>query len=287
MSARSRWAIAAAAAAALTVGASEAPLLLRHVDAFRVRRLHVTGTERVSAADAIEASGITSRASVFDDFEPWREALERHPLVLRARISRRLPDTIIFSVVETEPLALVRIRGHGLRPVDARGRVLPIAETQLAGELPLVNAVIAREDVAPRLEDDGVRAVRAFARIREAEPWLAAWTLEIEAVADGIRLGVRWPSGAEVLLSAPDADVLEAIRLTVLDLSSGAEVETDDAEAGVGTAAAVGVARGEAPGPALAATQLERLDRVDARFRDQVVVTLRENGRAGREEDAR
>lgn len=277
-----RWAIAGVAAAAVTLAASGAPLALRHVDGFRVGRIQVTGAEHLSSADVIAASGITSRSSVFDDFEPWRETLERHPLVLRARVSRRLPDTIVLAITESEPIALVR--EDTLRPVDARGRVLPIGIARLEHELPVVNAAL--DEAGTRIDTSGVRLVQAFARIRETEPWLAAWTSEIAPLPDGVRLEVDWPAGAEVLLSATDADVLEAVRLTVLDLANSVNAESEDAAAVVRGAVA-GLNDAEAPGPAFAATQLERLDRVDARFRDQVVVTLREAGSASREESAR
>lgn len=296
-----RWAVAATAVTAVTLAASGAPRALQHLDAFRVGRVHVTGTEHLSPAAAIAASGISSRSSVFDDFAPWRTALERHPLVLRARVSRRLPATIVLAITESEPIALVSTSQSpsALRPVDARGRVLPIEAARLEHELPRVDARVTTHPSGLRIDTSGVRLVRALARIRETEPWLAAWTSEVAALPDGLRLAVDWPAGAEVLLSAPDADALEAVRLTVLDLARSAKNETEDADsAGLASVAAPDTAAARRPALAAigvptrllslgAATPLGRLDRVDARFRDQVVVTLREAGDASREERAR
>ena len=63
-----------------TLVAAFSPLLLRHFDAFRVRRVEVVGAQFLSPREALAISGITDSASVFDDFEPARARLLRHRL---------------------------------------------------------------------------------------------------------------------------------------------------------------------------------------------------------------
>lgn len=252
-----RWLAGGAFAATITLLAAGAPLALRRVDALRVGRVHVTGTNHLATEDVIAASGITASSSLFDDHSMWREALERHPLVARAEISRRLPDAILIDIIESEPVALVR--SPGLAPVDVRGRVLPIDGTPLELELPVLNVGVVTDRLDLSVDAASRSLLDALERIRAAQPWLVAWTSELEAMPDGLRLVARWPAGAEVLLAAADAEILDAVRMTVEDLA--------------GEAGKVGV-----PSPALAGTELGRVERIDARFREQVVVKLRGDG---------
>src|SRR5687767_15924795 len=93
--------------AMLLGAAAAAPSGLRRMDSFRVRRIEVRGTHYLPPHEALGATGITLASSVFDDFAPWRDSLERHPLVKSATVQRELPGTIRIFVEEAAPLALV------------------------------------------------------------------------------------------------------------------------------------------------------------------------------------
>lgn len=252
-----------------TAGAAGSPFALRRVDAFRVRRVELAGARFLTPDHAAAASGISARSTLFDDFEPWRRALERHPLVLRASVSRRLPATVLLDVVEAEPIAFVGT--PELQPVDARGQVLPIDPAAFELDLPIIVGD-PMVDSAGRVHDTALlAAIDALWRVREAQPWLASWTSELEPVAGGVRLRLRWPAGAEVLLpTAPVPGRLHEVRLAVADLIARNEG---------------GPARpaGSAPDAAFADTELARLVRLDARYRDQVVVRLAGAGKRARE----
>src|SRR5690606_15562586 len=103
-----RWLGVAAAAAALSALVAQSPRLLRRLEYFAVDQVEVTGTRYLAPEAALSISGIAAPANVFDDPEPWRQALLAHPLVADARIERRLPGTIILRITETEPVALAR-----------------------------------------------------------------------------------------------------------------------------------------------------------------------------------
>lgn len=254
------WAIVLAVAALTTAGAAGSPYALRRVDAFRVQRVELAGARFMTPEHAVAASGISARSTLFDDFELWRRALESDPLVLRASVSRRLPGTLLLDVVEAEPIALVGT--PELQPVDARGQVLPIDPAAFALDLPIM-AGDPHVDSAGRVHDAALLGViDALQRVREAQPWLASWTSELEPVAGGVRLRLRWPASAEVLLPpAPETGRLHEVRLAVADLI---------ARTGDGSARPAGAA----PDVAFGDTELARLVRLDARYRDQVVVRL-------------
>ncbi|HUH13604.1 MAG TPA: FtsQ-type POTRA domain-containing protein [Longimicrobiales bacterium] len=236
-----RWVLAAALAAGAAAAATQAPRLLRGMELFRVQRVEVVGTRHLAPHAALAATGITRASSVFDDPAAWRGALLRHPLVADARIERRLPGGVVVSIRETEPVALALT--PELRPVDGRGRLLPI--DLAAGSLDLPVLLVASGVGADgRLADPAALALLAgYDRLRRLDPGLATRVSEIHPASGGLRLSLRRPAGGEALVPADAGPLqLRQLELALADLS----------------------ARGE----------LERLRRVDARFRDQIVVSL-------------
>jgi hypothetical protein len=256
-----RWAGVAAAGAAIVTAAALAPGLLRRAEMFRVLDVEVLGTYLLPAASAVQASGIADTSSVFDDSGVWRDALRGHPLVADARISRRLPGTIVLHIKEPEPLALVRT--PALRPVDGTGRVLPVPPGTAELDLPVV-AGDAAPDADGFVKDEAVLGVLdVLLRVRTAQPSLWPWISEAQPARGGdVRLTLRWPDDAELWLpAAPDAQRLEEVGLVLAELgSTRSGPDTTDATM-----------------PA----ELGRLARIDARFHEQIVVTLGRSPRDG------
>lgn len=245
-----RWLLLLVLTALGTVGAVAAPHGLRRMTSFHVQVVEVAGAQYLSAQEAVAASGISPTSSVFDDFEPWRVALLRHPLVLDVRIERRLPATIVLNVIESQPLAFARV--PDLRPVDARGRLLTTDPARVPLDLPvLVQSSRTRADV--QLTDSAsLRTLRTLAQVSAYEPSLLALASEAEALPDGVRLVLREPAGAELILPLElDAERLHLLRLTLAD---------------------VGSAR-----PDTTLVELPRLRRIDARYHEQFVVALQPN----------
>lgn len=236
-----RWIMVAAVAAGGTAAATQVPQVLRRMDVFRVDRVEVVGTRWLAPHVALAATGIDPEASVFDDSRPWREALIQHPLVADATIERRLPDGVVVNIRETEPVALATT--PELRPVDARGRVLPIDPAGGSLDLPLL---VVRTGVADdgRLDRPAALALLAgYERIRLLDPALAARVSEIHPVPQGLRFRFRRPLAAEALFPADAGPLhLRQLELTLEDLA--------------------------------ARDELERLRRIDLRFQEQVVVSF-------------
>lgn len=241
MSAGRRWIQVAGLGLSLIAMGAAAPVALRHVDAFRVRAIEVHGTRYLEPDAVIEASGVSRQSSLFDDPTPWHHALLEHPLIADVRIARRAPRTLVFHVTESEPVALARL--PELRPVDARGRLLPITVGLSELDVPVLGR-------APKIEDGGAiddatrHTLVGLARLRALQPDLWAWISEVYAGTSHMRLVLRRPARAEMLIALPvDADRLRDVRTVLGDLSS------HNAE-------------------------LDRLARIDARFADQVLVSL-------------
>jgi len=234
-------ALGLALAATLALGVWEAPPALRTLDGFRVRRVEVMGTRFLPPHVVVAAAGLAQGASVFDPSGVWEERVERLHLVRSARAHRRLPATVVIEVEERRPVALVRT--PELRPVDRHGQILPIRTAGRRIDLPVVDGVTGLT-AAGRVADTRVRALVAFAgRTAELEPSLADRLSEV-GLRDGVlRLALRDPAGASVILPPrPEALHLAELRIALADLA----------------------ARGE----------LERVRHIDLRYRDQAIVAF-------------
>lgn len=248
-----RWIVVAIAGLLVTALTAGAPHALRRFDGFRVREIEVRGTRYLEPAHAAAAAGITGTATVFDDFEPWRVALLKHPLVAAATVGRRLPHTIVLEITEAEPIALVRT--PELRAVSVAGRVLPIPSASPGLDLPVVSPAVTLDSSGRVLEAAATEVITTLARLRAARPSLVDWVSEARVLPPAdVRLVLRWPAGAEILIPThPDEARLEELDLVLSDLAAA----RDGARADTATA-----------------TELARVRRIDARFRDQIVVSL-------------
>jgi cell division protein FtsQ len=222
-----------------------APSALRHIDSFGVRRVEVRGTRYLAPHQVLQASGITRSANIFDDPESWQSALERHPLIARARIQRLLPGTIRVWIDESEPIALVSGVGAGaesMRPVTVAGELLPLDPATVDLDLPVISAPAPTPPAT--IADARVLAVlRLFVHLQRAEPALFGWISDAEPGPNDVRIRLRSPAGAEVLLpDVPDDLQLRRLRLTLADLTARLDIQ--------------------------------RLLRIDARYPDQIVVAL-------------
>ncbi|MEN8376256.1 MAG: FtsQ-type POTRA domain-containing protein [Gemmatimonadota bacterium] len=236
---------AAAAAALLAAGVSEAPRVLRRLDTFEIRNVEVRGLRHLAPHQVLEAAGIDPGANLFDDAGPWRSALLEHALIRSVDVKRRLPGTVVFEIGETEPVLLVAT--PTLVPVDAGGLALPIAPGHGSLDLPVLRGDGTLE--AGRLaRPAAAAAVAAFDRIRRLDPALGSRVSEVTADGGTLALRLRRPLELAVLLdSAAPPEQLRRLAVVLEDVK-----RLDDGD---------------------------RVRRVDARFDGQVVVAT--EGRPG------
>jgi cell division protein FtsQ len=141
-----------------------APLGMRHLDYFRVRRVEIVGGRYITPASVTALMAVDTTGSVWDRLGPLEDRVREHPQVREVRVSRRLPGTLIVRIDENLPVALVSL-ADGLHPYDRDARPLPIDPSRTPVDLP----VIARRDtLVLRLLDD-LRAAdpAVFARVSE------------------------------------------------------------------------------------------------------------------------
>lgn len=156
-----------------------APRLLGTLDFFHVQTVQLEGARFLTPSVVIAALGADTTASVFDDPARFASKVESIPLVARARVRRRLPGTLVVTIVERIPVSLVATR-DGFRGVDSAGTRLPIDPALAAFDAPVVLPPSGpRDTVADR------RLFNLLGAIRARDPAL------FDAIEEARRVGPR------------------------------------------------------------------------------------------------
>ncbi len=105
---------------------------------FRVRSVDVSGIHRMDSKPVFQiALDQKSMAMPLVDVSAIRERLLQYGWVKDARVSRRLPDTLVIDIVERQPAALWQ-DARQLSLIDAEGVVLDRVPISAMPDLPLL-----------------------------------------------------------------------------------------------------------------------------------------------------
>lgn len=178
------------------------PLMMRRMDFFRVRRLEIVGTRYIPTAEIVSRANVDTTRSVWDPRDPIADRVKSHPGVQRVEISRKLPGTLVITITEYQPIALVP-GPQGFRVFDERGVALPIDPSRIDVDAP----VLASAD--PVL-------LHLLAGMKRDLPPLYSRVSELK------RVGIH-----ELLFQLDDAPVRAMTTVTLDDLHQIAAVEAD------------------------------------------------------------
>ncbi|HVF38822.1 MAG TPA: FtsQ-type POTRA domain-containing protein [Gemmatimonadaceae bacterium] len=106
------------------------------MDYFHVRAVEVRGTRYLDPERIVAQLALDTMRSVWDDLTPLATRLDSLPQVGAVEVSRKLPGTIVVSIQENQPVALVS-GPSGLEAVDSAGIVLPIDPAKNDLDLPI------------------------------------------------------------------------------------------------------------------------------------------------------
>jgi len=112
---------------------------LHRLTYFHVRRIEIRGTRYLQPEDIVARLRVDTARSIVDDVTPLEARLRALPQVADVRITRRLPGTLVVTVRENPPVALVPA-ADGLAPYDSAGRRLPIDPSRTSLDLPVLLA---------------------------------------------------------------------------------------------------------------------------------------------------
>jgi cell division septal protein FtsQ len=246
-----------AAALVLLVATAFAPIGLRGLRAFRVQHVQVDGVVFLPPHAAVQAAGITGKSSVFDDPTPWLDNLRMHPLVADVRIQRRLPGTLVLHVREAVPIAFART--PELRAIGSNGRILPADPAHHDLDMPVLTVTTRVSAQGRAVDRETLDIVRFLELTRATEPQLLDWVSEIGVHAGAIRLVLRSDTDADVLIPVePAVARLRELAATLAELSAPRVVVAEDGSS-----------------KRAADTDLSRVKRIDVRYQDQIVVSMR------------
>ncbi len=176
---------------------------------FRVRSVDVTGVQRMDSRPVFQiALDQKSMAMPLVDVATIRQKLLRYGWVKDARVSRRLPDTLVIDIVEREPAALWQDKTR-LSLIDAEGVVLDRVKVSDMPDLPLL--------VGPGANAHSDTLNLLLAEVPTLKPQLesAAWV-------GGRRWDLNFQSGETVVLPEGDAEAKMALaKFARLDKSAG------------------------------------------------------------------
>jgi cell division septal protein FtsQ len=109
----------------------------RRMAFFRVRSVEIRGVRYLQPAEVLARLHADTLMSLWDDLEPLRQRVLHHPQVSDVTITRRMPGTLVVTVQENQPVALIQ-SSTGLLPYDSLGRQLPIDPARVNLDLPIV-----------------------------------------------------------------------------------------------------------------------------------------------------
>ena len=176
---------------------------------FRVRSVDVTGVQRMDSRPVFQiALDQKSMAMPLVDVATIRQKLLRYGWVKDARVSRRLPDTLVIDIVEREPAALWQDKTR-LSLIDSEGVVLDRVKVSDMPDLPLL--------VGPGANAHSDELNLLLAEVPSLKPQLesASWV-------GGRRWDLNFQSGETVVLPEGEEEAKKALaKFARLDKSAG------------------------------------------------------------------
>jgi len=117
---------------------------------FALKTITFDGTHHASQQELLRASGLSAGQNLFDmDLEALERAIDAHPWVRLAKVTRHFPSGLSVRVEEHQPVAVVSL--GELYLLDDRGEPFKKLQADDALDLPLVTGV-DREDYVKRPE---------------------------------------------------------------------------------------------------------------------------------------
>lgn len=165
---------------------------------FAVRRVEIKGLERMDRLPVYNvALDQQSMAMPLVDLDGTRRRLLEFGWVREARVSRRLPDTLVVDIVERRPAAIWQ-HNRQLALIDSDGVVLEEVRLDSMPDLPLV--------IGPAANHHAAELARLVAAAPQLKPIMAGATW-----IGGRRWDIRFQSGETLALPEGEAAAKKAL----------------------------------------------------------------------------
>ncbi|MBO9714331.1 FtsQ-type POTRA domain-containing protein [Sphingomonas sp.] len=175
---------------------------------FRLSKIDITGLKRMDRNTVYaQALDQKSRAMPLIDLEGVRQRLLQYPWIADARVSRRLPDTLVIHIVEREPAAIWQHAGGQLTLIDVDGASIEPVSREAMPALPLL------------VGDNANTQELARRTLLEAAPMLRPMVKAATWIGNR-RWNLTFDTGETLMLPEGDDDAAKAlIKFAELDTS--------------------------------------------------------------------
>lgn len=167
------------------------------IGSFPIRKILVSGAFFTTAEEIQKQSGVLLGGDLLRlDVQAARARLLAHPWVEQAFVERRFPGTVVLSIRERKPKAL--LDAGALYATDAFGRVLPPSLKLAEQDLPIVSGISGVEQAAGTLDRAQALspALKFLAFVEKKDKALASEVSEINLDTPGV-LKVMFLDGVE------------------------------------------------------------------------------------------
>lgn len=165
---------------------------------FAVERVEIKGAKKVPRLQIYNVAwDQPSLAMPLVDLDVTRERLLRFGWIKDARVSRRLPDTLVVDIVERQPTAVWQHEGR-LRLIDSEGVVLEQVRVDAMPDLPLV--------IGPAANNHAAELDALVAAAPHLKPQIAGATW-----IGGRRWDIRFESGETLALPEGEKEAKSAL----------------------------------------------------------------------------
>jgi len=144
----------------LVVGIQNASSSLAESDFFKMSHIKVVGNRLQPEQDVIEWSGLQVGENLFDcNLEAVTERVQNQPIVKRVLLLREPPETVVISLEERQPLALVATP-QALLGLDSDSVLFPIPNVPV--NLPILTNVSVIQDSTGAYQNEMLHSWTAF-----------------------------------------------------------------------------------------------------------------------------
>ena len=139
-----RWMATLALLGLLVVGIQNAYPSLVHSELFLMEKIDVDGNRLLPEEEVVAWSALSVGGNLFAcDLASATERLQAQPIIEQVLLRREPPETLVISLKEREPVALVKTSG-GLQGVCRNGMLFPLPQVSL--DLPVMTGLQADSD---------------------------------------------------------------------------------------------------------------------------------------------
>jgi len=194
--------------------------LLQDVAGLRLAKVSVEGNHYLTDGEVTSAVALPLGENMFKlDLAESTERIKKIDWVDRVFIERRLPSSLLISLRERKPVAL--LDDGTLYGVDREGRVLSPSAALLREDLPLISGVPLRPDAlgTTAMAESLKPALDFFAFLKKHDGVLAADVSEVN-LSEGDSLKVTFIDGIQASFEPPVSETeLRRMALVLSDLN--------------------------------------------------------------------